>query len=91
MNKTWHAENKMPPKATLEQRIQWHREHQMHCACREVPRSLLQASRRLKSESRYAGRSPDQPDPLPQPHPQIAEQVSQLFRMGQSTIPLNLS
>jgi len=43
MNKTWHTENKMPPKATLEQRIQWHREHQVHCACREAPRSLLES------------------------------------------------
>jgi hypothetical protein len=41
MNKLWHAQNKMPPKATLEQRIQWHREHQLHCACREAPKSLL--------------------------------------------------
>jgi hypothetical protein len=43
MNKQWHAENKMPPKASLEQRIQWHREHQLHCACREVPRSVAAA------------------------------------------------
>jgi hypothetical protein len=41
MNKPWHDQNKMPAKATLEQRIQWHREHQIHCACREVPKSLL--------------------------------------------------
>ena len=41
MNKLWHAENKMPPKATPEQRIQWHKEHQKHCACREVSKSLL--------------------------------------------------
>jgi hypothetical protein len=40
MNKPWHAQNKMPPKPTLEQRIQWHREHQKHCACRETPKSL---------------------------------------------------
>jgi hypothetical protein len=40
MNKQWHAENTMPPKATLEQRIQWHKEHQIHCACREVPKNL---------------------------------------------------
>jgi hypothetical protein len=30
----------MPPKATQEQRIEWHREHQQHCACREIPKSL---------------------------------------------------
>jgi hypothetical protein len=38
MNKLWHEQNKMPPKATLEQRIQWHTEHQRHCACREAPK-----------------------------------------------------
>jgi hypothetical protein len=41
MNKPWHDKNKMPPKATLEQRINWHKEHQEHCACREAPKSLL--------------------------------------------------
>jgi hypothetical protein len=41
MNKQWHAKNPMPPKATQEQRIQWHKEHQQQCACREVPKSLL--------------------------------------------------
>ena len=40
MNKLWHAENKMPPKATLEQRIQWHKDHQKHCACRKIPKSI---------------------------------------------------
>jgi hypothetical protein len=41
MNRLWHAANKMTPKATLAQRIQWHREHQKHCACREAPKGLL--------------------------------------------------
>ena len=41
MNKLWHSQNKMPAKATLEQRIQWHKEHQQHCACREAPKGLL--------------------------------------------------
>jgi hypothetical protein len=40
MNKEWHAKNPMPSKATQEQRIVWHREHQQQCACREVPKSL---------------------------------------------------
>jgi len=39
LNKVWHQNNRMPAKATLEQRIQWHQEHQKHCACREVPKS----------------------------------------------------
>jgi hypothetical protein len=40
MNKLWHEQNKMPPKATLDQRIHWHQEHQKHCACRQAPKSL---------------------------------------------------
>ena len=41
MNKLWHEQNKMPPKATLDQRIHWHKEHQKHCACREAPKDIL--------------------------------------------------
>lgn len=41
MNKVWHAKNPMPPRATLDQRIQWHKEHLKQCACREVPKSIL--------------------------------------------------
>jgi hypothetical protein len=41
MNKSWHEKNKMPPKATLQQRIAWHAKHQKHCACRKIPKSLL--------------------------------------------------
>lgn len=41
MNKLWHQQNKMPPKAPLEQRLKWHTEHQKHCACREAPKGLL--------------------------------------------------
>jgi hypothetical protein len=52
MNKTWHEENKMPPKATLEQRIRWHEEHGKHCACRKAPPSLQKAiAERLKAKS----------------------------------------
>jgi hypothetical protein len=40
MNKIWHEQNKMPSKPTLEQRVQWHQEHQKHCACREAPPNL---------------------------------------------------
>jgi len=50
MNKEWHARNKMPPKATLEQRIKWHNEHRQRCACREVPKSLLPYLKNKKSK-----------------------------------------
>ncbi len=41
MNKAWHAKNKMPAKATLKERIDWHVRHQKCCGCREMPKSLL--------------------------------------------------
>jgi hypothetical protein len=40
MNKEWHANNKMPRNATLEQRIAWHLDHAEKCACREIPPGL---------------------------------------------------
>jgi hypothetical protein len=48
MNKLWHAQNKMRPKATLEQRIQWHKDHQKHCACRKMPEGLLKLAKTTK-------------------------------------------
>jgi hypothetical protein len=41
MNKEWHAKNKMPERATLQERIEWHVRHQRFCACRAMPKSLL--------------------------------------------------
>ncbi len=41
INAEWHKKNRMPPKATLEQRIKWHLEHQKNCNCREIPAKLL--------------------------------------------------
>jgi len=40
LNKIWHEKNKMPVKPTLAQRVKWYTEHQKHCACRELPKSL---------------------------------------------------
>jgi len=37
INKTWHEDNRMPLKATLEQRIQWHIKHVKNCQCRPMP------------------------------------------------------
>lgn len=38
----WHQKNKMPKNPTLQERLAWHREHQKHCGCREIPKSLEQ-------------------------------------------------
>jgi hypothetical protein len=40
LNKEWHRENRMPPKATRAQRIAWHAEHAKKCSCREIPDSI---------------------------------------------------
>jgi hypothetical protein len=31
LNAAWHMKHKMPPKATLDQRVAWHLEHQKQC------------------------------------------------------------
>jgi hypothetical protein len=40
LNAEWHLSHPMPPKATLEQRLEWHVEHAKHCGCREMPASI---------------------------------------------------
>jgi hypothetical protein len=37
VNADWHAANPMPPHASFEQRVAWHREHVLACGCREPP------------------------------------------------------
>ena len=40
LNREWHRHHRMPPRATREQRIQWHVAHAPACACRAVPESI---------------------------------------------------
>ena len=40
LNRERHLANRMPEKATLEQRIDWHIEHSKHCACRPMPENI---------------------------------------------------
>ena len=42
INKEWHLKNKMPKNPSMDQRIQWHTEHQEHCSCRKISGKLLQ-------------------------------------------------
>lgn len=39
-NKERHLANKMPPKATLDQKIKRHIEHAKNCKCRPMPESI---------------------------------------------------
>src|SRR5262249_40232266 len=43
INREWHEQNKMPAGANAGQRLAWHEEHQKHCGCRPIPKSLLKS------------------------------------------------
>ena len=51
INKEWHQQNKMPAKATFEQRVSWHRDHLAHCACRtDLPADVEKAFNAEKNQ-----------------------------------------
>ncbi|MFC0012729.1 hypothetical protein [Devosia nitrariae] len=41
INKQWHEAHKLARNATLDERIDWHVKHAANCACRPIPRSIL--------------------------------------------------
>ncbi len=43
INAEWHAAHPMPKNPTLDQRIEWHVEHQRECHCREGLPKTVQA------------------------------------------------
>jgi hypothetical protein len=48
VNKDWHKKNKMPKNPTMDQRIDWHLDHQKKCSCRAIPDKLLEEIKRRK-------------------------------------------
>jgi len=42
INKDWHENNKMPPKASDDERIKWHIEHTKNCPCRPIPKGVIE-------------------------------------------------
>lgn len=52
INKDWHLSNKMPPKATFEQRVKWHLEHIENCSCMPIPKKLLEEMKKKRIEMR---------------------------------------
>jgi hypothetical protein len=40
MNVQWHEEHVLPRRASLEERMAWHRAHQVECGCRPIPARL---------------------------------------------------
>ncbi len=42
VNATWHKANRMPPRATLDERVAWHLAHLKACACRtDLPATIV--------------------------------------------------
>ena len=48
LNAEWHKKHPMPKNPTMEQRAKWHLEHYKHCACREIPATVLEYLERKK-------------------------------------------
>jgi hypothetical protein len=47
INAAWHKAHRMPPRATLDQRVEWHIEHLKACACRtDLPATIRSELRR---------------------------------------------
>lgn len=40
MNREWHERHPMPSRASLAQRVEWHREHAIVCGCRRPPEAI---------------------------------------------------
>lgn len=40
IKKEWHLNNKMPKNLSIQQRIEWHKEHAKNCSCREMPKNI---------------------------------------------------
>ena len=53
MNAEWHKKHTLPKRASLQERISWHREHHKRCACRPIPPKLLDQMRRDPAIDEY--------------------------------------
>ena len=42
LNRAWHDAHPMPANPTLDQRVEWHLAHTVHCGCRPIPRLVLE-------------------------------------------------
>ena len=81
LNKEWHLKNKMPVKATIDQRIEWHLEHIKYCGCRGIPEKLIPEirKRKLMSKQGFEMKKKAKPKkkkiriPLPKQRPKVKE------------------
>jgi hypothetical protein len=68
INARWHAKNKMPKAAKIDERIRWHVAHANACGCRPIPASVAEAIRE-RSAAHSTGRAVG-------PSPKPSEKVS---------------
>ena len=53
INAEWHRAHRMPKSPTLQQRLDWHLEHQKHCNCRETPEKLKMLIEKQKESTNF--------------------------------------
>jgi hypothetical protein len=46
LNAAWHKANRMPARASLDERVMWHVAHAKACSCRSLPASILKELKR---------------------------------------------
>ena len=46
INREWHERHRMPERATIEQRMEWHLEHSRNCSCRPIPEKIVKEMKR---------------------------------------------
>ena len=49
INAEWHRANPMPKHPTLEQRLEWHHEHALHCGLPQAAAEARRAARRVRN------------------------------------------
>lgn len=48
INADWHTSHKMPKNPSLNQRIEWHEQHALHCKCCPIPPKLLEVMKQQR-------------------------------------------
>lgn len=51
MNSAWHKANRMPKNASVDEKVDWHRDHALNCGCRRMPEAI----RKILEERAAAG------------------------------------
>jgi hypothetical protein len=52
INAAWHMRNRMPLRATPQQRLRWHLAHAKACGCRKLTAAKLKELRRRAQQDR---------------------------------------